>query len=146
MFSFAGRQVRRAGDEDDRERVRDRPEHERDVPEEVALREVDVPLDDPEQADELVARLYSELAHREHLPVLVVLVLALVLELAPGGGEERLLERLDAEAPLHVLDRLEEEQPAAVEQPDAVGERLRLGHVVRAEEDRRVVLARAPCG
>jgi hypothetical protein len=61
-----------------------------------------------------------------------------------GCGEERLLERLDAEAPLHVLDRLEEEQPAAVEQSDAVGERLRLVHVVRAEEDRRVVLGSNP--
>src|SRR6266567_7536137 len=50
-------------DEDDRECVRDRPDHERQVPEEVALREIDVPLDDPEQADELVAHLYGVLAH-----------------------------------------------------------------------------------
>src|SRR5439155_4299950 len=58
---------------------------------------------------------------------------------ATGGGEERLLERPDAESPLHVLDRLEEEQLAAIEQPDPVGKRLGLGHVVRAEQDRRVV-------
>ena len=64
---------------------------------------------------------------------------SLLLEHTTGRGEERLLERLDAVAPLHVLDRLEEEQLAAVEQADAVGERLRLGHVVRAEQDRRVV-------
>ena len=95
----------------------------------------------------MVPHLDCVFAHREHLPVLVVFVLAFLgLELASGGGEERLLERLDAEAPLHVLDRLEEEQPAAVEQPDPVGERLRLGHVVRAEEDRRVVLASEPRG
>src|SRR6202007_816735 len=57
------RQVRRTGDEDDRERVRDRPDHEREVPQEVPLREVDVPLDDPEQADELVAHLHCVLTH-----------------------------------------------------------------------------------
>src|SRR5438067_13872635 len=54
-----GGQVLRTRDEDDRERVRDRPDHEREIPEEVALREIDVPLDDPEQADELVAHLYG---------------------------------------------------------------------------------------
>src|SRR5207302_10267657 len=56
-------QARRARDEDDRERVRDRPDHERQVPQEIALREVDVPLDDSEQADELVAHLDCVLAH-----------------------------------------------------------------------------------
>src|SRR5262249_9531765 len=45
-----------AGDEHDRERVCDRPEHEGDVPQ-------DVPLDDPEQANELVAHLDCVLAH-----------------------------------------------------------------------------------
>ena len=45
----------RARDEHDRERVRDRPDHEREVPEEVALREIDVPLDDAAEADELLA-------------------------------------------------------------------------------------------
>ena len=43
------------GDEDDRERVRDRPDEERDVPPDVALDEVDVALDDAGEADELVA-------------------------------------------------------------------------------------------
>jgi len=43
------------GDEDDRERVRDRPDEERDVPPDVALDEVDVPLDDAGEADQLVA-------------------------------------------------------------------------------------------
>jgi len=37
------------------------------------------------------------------------------LELAAGRREERLLERVDAVAALHVRDRLEEEQLAAVE-------------------------------
>ena len=43
------------GDEHDRERVRDRPDEERDVPPDVALDEVDVPLDDSGEADQLVA-------------------------------------------------------------------------------------------
>src|SRR6185312_6787226 len=43
------------GDEDDRERVRDRPDEEGDVPPDVALDEVDVPLDDAGEADQLVA-------------------------------------------------------------------------------------------
>ena len=42
------------GDEDDRQRVRDRPDEERDVPPDVALDEVDVPLDDSGEADQLV--------------------------------------------------------------------------------------------
>src|SRR3954466_5513368 len=75
---------------------------------------------------------------RKHLPLLVVLGL-LVLERAARRREERLLERLDAIALLHVLNRLEEEQLAAVEQADAVRELLRLLHVMRAEQDRRVV-------
>src|SRR5581483_2783726 len=39
----------------------------------------------------------------------------------------------------HLVDRLEKEQLPAVEQADAVGELLRLLHVVRAQQDRRVV-------
>src|SRR5438552_2095511 len=66
-------------------------------------------------------------------------VFVLLLELAPGRGEEGLLERFRAEALLELVDRLEAEQPAAIEDPDAVGKRLGLGEVVRAEQDRRVV-------
>src|SRR5205807_7330585 len=51
-------------DEDDRERVRDRPHEERDVPQQVALREIDVPLDDSAEADELVAKRECELTHQ----------------------------------------------------------------------------------
>ena len=58
---------------------------------------------------------------------------------AAGGGEERLLERVGAVAGLQLVGGLEREQPAAVEDADPVGERLRLGQVVRAEQDRRVV-------
>ena len=50
----------------------------------------------------------------KHLPLLVLFGL-LVLERAAGGGEERLLERLDPVTVLHVLHGLEEEQLAAVE-------------------------------
>ena len=64
----------------------------------------------------------------------------LVLERAAGRGEERLLERRRPVARHQLVDRLEREQLAAVEHADPVGERLRLGEVVRAEEDRRVVL------
>src|SRR5207244_13143154 len=53
---LCGGQVDRAGDEHDRERVRDRPDHEREVPEEVALGEVDVALDDAAEADQLAAQ------------------------------------------------------------------------------------------
>ena len=111
-----------AGDEHDRERVRDRPEHEREVPEEVAPREVDVPLDDPAEADELVhdAAACEPASRRsplcEHLPLSSSSVV-LGVELAPGGREECLLEGLDAEAPLHVVDRLEEEQPPRSSSP-----------------------------
>ena len=54
-FCSAGGDADAARDEHDRERVRDRPEQEREVPEEVALRQVQVALDDPVEADELVA-------------------------------------------------------------------------------------------
>src|SRR5207302_5310447 len=56
-------QVDRAGDEHDRERVRDRPDHEREVPEEVALGEVDVALDDAAEADQLAAQRRSYCGH-----------------------------------------------------------------------------------
>src|ERR687897_2502532 len=72
----------------------------------------------------------------KHLPVLVVLV-ELRLELTARGREERLLERLDAEALEDLGHGLEEEQLAPVEDADSVRQRLRLGEVVRAEEDRR---------
>src|SRR6202008_3563048 len=52
------------GDEDDRQRVRDRPEEERDVPPDVALDQVDVALDHAAQPDQLVA---EREAHRPHL-------------------------------------------------------------------------------
>src|SRR5205814_56064 len=51
------------GDEDDRERVRDRPEEERDVPPDVALDQVDVALDHAAEPDELMAQ---REAHRPH--------------------------------------------------------------------------------
>src|SRR5260370_534988 len=47
------REMHRARDEHDRERVRNRPDHEREVPQEVALREIDVALDDAAEADQL---------------------------------------------------------------------------------------------
>src|SRR5262249_23979108 len=50
-----GRRVDALGDEDDRERVRARPEEERDLPPHVALDEVPVALDDAAEADELVS-------------------------------------------------------------------------------------------
>src|SRR5439155_20999080 len=54
LVPFGGRHVDAARDEDDRERVRDRPEQERDVPPNVALDEVDVALDDAGEPDQLV--------------------------------------------------------------------------------------------
>src|SRR5262245_18663492 len=70
---------------------------------------------------------------------LVVLLRLLVLERAARGGEERLLERLGAVAALELVDRLQGEQLAVVEDPDPVREGLGLVEVVRAEQDRRVV-------
>ena len=55
-FCSAGEQVDAAGDEHDRERVGDRPEQEREVPEEVALRQVEVALDDAVEPDQLVVQ------------------------------------------------------------------------------------------
>ena len=80
-------------DEDDRERVRDRPDEERDVPPDVAADEVHVALEDAAEADQLVARTLQRRAS-----VVVLLVSLLVLERLAGRGEERLLERLGAVA------------------------------------------------
>src|SRR5215216_596401 len=63
-----------------------------------------------------------------------------VLEGVAAGGEERLLQGGRVVAALEVVRRLEAEQFAVVEDPDAVGERLGLGQVVGAEQDGRVVL------
>src|SRR5918911_1223498 len=58
---------------------------------------------------------------------------------SPISSSRSTRRRVDAVAVEHVGDRLQEQQLAAVEQADAVRELLRLLHVVRAEEDRRVV-------
>src|SRR5207247_5811304 len=50
-------------DEDDRERVRGRPEEERDLPPGVALDEVPVALDHPVEADELVPKCPRGFSH-----------------------------------------------------------------------------------
>src|SRR5207237_4006933 len=50
-------------DEDDRQRVRRRPEEERDLPPRVALDQVPVALDHPVQADELVPEGCGGLPH-----------------------------------------------------------------------------------
>jgi hypothetical protein len=71
--------------------------------------------------------------------MLRVVLAALVLQARAGRGEERLLERVGAVAPLQLFGRLEREQLPAVENPDPVREGLGLGEVVRAEQDRRVV-------
>ena len=55
-FRAAGDDVDAARDEHDRQRVRDRPEQEREIPEEVALGQVEVALDDAVEADQLVAK------------------------------------------------------------------------------------------
>src|SRR5439155_21699807 len=57
------RNADRARDEDDRERVRDRPDHEREIPEEVALGEIDVALDDAAEPDELLTKRRSDGGH-----------------------------------------------------------------------------------
>src|SRR5919201_2473836 len=53
-------------------------------------------------------------------------VLVFLLESAPRGGEEGLFQVLGVVALVQRLDGLEAEQPAAVEDPDAVGEQLGL--------------------
>src|SRR5439155_25842475 len=50
-------------DEDDRQRVRGRPEEERDLPPRVALDQVPVALDHPVQADELVTECGCRFPH-----------------------------------------------------------------------------------
>src|SRR3954451_25126780 len=72
-------------------------------------------------------------------PRLSLLLLLLVLERLPGRGEERLLERLGPVAPLQLVGRREVDQAPLVEDPDALGKRLRLVEIVRAEQDRGVV-------
>ena len=82
---------------------------------------------------------YRSGAHAITSRVVVVLV-PLCLELSAGGGEERLLQRRRVVATLEVVGGLEHEQPAAIEDPDPLREVLGLGEVVRAEEDRRIVV------
>src|SRR5581483_3555852 len=69
-------------------------------------------------------------------PVLLFLVL---LERPARGREERVLERARVVAAPQPLGGLERQQPTGVQDPDALGERLGLREVVRAEQDRRVV-------
>ena len=126
------------GDEDDRERVRGRPDEERELPPRVALDQVPVALEDAAEPDELVTERLCCSTHQAHTSLSSSLPRS-SSERRAGRGEERLLERLGAVAPLQLVDGLEAEQLAPVEDPDAVGERLGLGHVVRAEQDRRVV-------
>ncbi len=57
----------------------------------------------------------------------------------PGRRHEGFLERFGVVAVLDLVRRLQAEEPAAVEDADAVGENLRFAQVVRAEQDRRVV-------
>src|SRR5204862_5049339 len=51
------------GDEDDRERVRERPDEEGQLPPRVALDEVRVPLEHSRQPDQLVAEGYGGASH-----------------------------------------------------------------------------------
>src|SRR4029450_5900633 len=71
--------------------------------------------------------------------LVVTSVAVAVLEGVAAGGEERLLQGLRVVATLELVGGLEAEQLAVVEDPDAVGEGLGLGQVVRTEQDRRVV-------
>ena len=50
--------------------------------------------------------------------LLIIVIVALVLELAPGCGKKRFLERLGPVALLQLVDRLEAEQPATVERSE----------------------------
>src|SRR4029077_7266793 len=63
-----------------------------------------------------------------------------ILEGVAAGGEERLLQGGRVVAGLQLVGRLQAEQLAVVEDPDAVGEALGLGQVVRAEQDGGIVL------
>ena len=51
------------GDEDDRERVRERPDEERELPPDVALDQVGVPLEHAGEADQLVAEGCGSASH-----------------------------------------------------------------------------------
>src|SRR2546426_11077861 len=72
-------------------------------------------------------------------PHLLFLLVPLRLERAAGRGEERRLERVHAVALLDLVRGLEAEQLAVVEDPDPLGEDLRLDEVVGAKQDCRVV-------
>ena len=84
-------------DEDDRQRVRDRPEEERDVPPDVALDEVDVALDDAAEADQLVAESCRCARHRAPPRPLRV---SLVLERLPVAAKNASSSVVGAVAPL----------------------------------------------
>ena len=93
-FTSAGREAGDAlGDEDDRQRVGDRPDEEGDVPPDVALDQVDVALDDADEADHLVTERCGGALHQSS-PFSSSLVLALFLERFAGRREERVLEGL----------------------------------------------------
>ena len=51
-------------DEDDRERVRDRPDEERQIPPDVAAGEVDVALDDAAEPDQVVLEIHCHGSHQ----------------------------------------------------------------------------------
>ena len=83
------------GDEDDRERVRDRPEEERDVPAEVAPGEVASSARRRRSSPiELGSQRRVPWLSCEHLPSPRRRSSDLLLERAAGGREERLLERV----------------------------------------------------
>src|SRR3990170_7540084 len=63
----------------------------------------------------------------EDLPLVVLVGVGVGVDLAPGRGEERLLEGARPEAADQLVGRLEREQPAAVQDAHPVGQRLRLG-------------------
>src|SRR5207248_9109784 len=51
------------GDEDDRQRVRQRPDEQRQLPPRVALDEVGVPLEDAREPDQFVAERHGSASH-----------------------------------------------------------------------------------
>src|SRR5438552_17119860 len=63
-----------------------------------------------------------------------------LLEAPSGQGHERLFEVARAETLGQLLDRALGDETAAVDDPDAVREPLRLVEVVRRQQDRCVVL------
>ena len=114
------------------------------VPPDVALDEVDVALDDAAEADQLVACAAAML--RTAITSLVLLGSSRPRTCVPVAAKNASSSVVGAVAALELVDRLEAEQLAVVEDPDPVGERLGLGEVVRAEQDRRVVARRGPRG